>query len=245
MLTLQPWFLSQPRVQRPATRLGAAQTRVPDSLFFFLSAWWKTFAFWEVTPLSRANLWRTQDKKAGFGPEVPTGLSPSQSEAPSGSGVSRGLSYSRRFPLPCESHVQLSTVGKVQVCTDCPTHTLQAAAWRGFPPGHGLGAKDQDPLWWPGCGRKDGGKQHSNAKPAFPVVFTWSRLLQSLAGTPEVRRGAPWLSAWWRGCGGCLLDTWLSPDSPGKVGAQTLVWAMRQATSLLGRSPRLQSRNEN
>lgn len=47
------------------------------------------------------------------------------------------------------------------------------------------------------------------------------------------------------GCGGCLLDTQLSPDSPGKVGAQTLVWATRQATSLLGRSPRLQSQNEN
>ena len=168
-----------------------------------------------------------------------------QSEAPSGSGVSRGLSYSRRFPLHCEGHVQLSNVAKVQVCADCPTHTLQATAWRGSLPEHGIGAKDQDLLWWPGCGRKDGGKQHSNAKPAFPVVFTWSRLFQSLAGTPEVRRGAPWLSAQWQGCRGCLLNTRLSPDSPGKVGAQTLVWATRQAPGLLGRSPRLQSQNEN
>ena len=73
-----------------------------------------------MTPLSRANLWRTQDRKAGFGPEVPTGLSPSQPEAPSGSGVSRGLSYSRRFPLPCESYVQLSTVAKCKSSLTAP-----------------------------------------------------------------------------------------------------------------------------
>lgn len=34
---LQSWFLSRHWVQRPVTRLGAAQTWVPDSLFFFVS----------------------------------------------------------------------------------------------------------------------------------------------------------------------------------------------------------------
>ena len=139
-------------------RLGWEQHRPGcQTRYFFLSAWWKTFAFWEVTPLSRANLWRIQDRKAGFGSEVQTGLSPLQPEAPSGSGVSRGLSYSRRFPLPCEGHVQLSTVGKVQVCADCPTHTLQAAAWRGSLPEHGIRAKDQDPLWCLALGKRTEG----------------------------------------------------------------------------------------
>lgn len=145
-------------VQRPASDSAGSSTDPGARLvIFFLSAWWKTFAFWEVTLLSRANLWRIQDRKAGFGSEVQTGLSPLQPEAPSGSGVSRGLSYSRRFPLPCEGHVQLSTVGKVQVCADCPTHTLQAAAWHGSLSEHGIGAKDQDPLWCLAVGKRTEG----------------------------------------------------------------------------------------
>lgn len=49
----------------PSTRLGIS-----------LSAWWKMFAFREVTLLSRADLWRKQDTKAVFGSEAQTGPCP-------------------------------------------------------------------------------------------------------------------------------------------------------------------------
>lgn len=89
-----PWFPSPPSV--PAASNQAGRRPECQAHYFILSASWKTFAFWEVTLLSSANLWRKQDMKAGLGFEAQTGLCPHlQLVDPSGSGAPRGSSSSR------------------------------------------------------------------------------------------------------------------------------------------------------
>lgn len=72
------WLPPRPAMRPQSRARDSGRDRASPSarLVISLSAWWKMFAFREVTLLSRADLWRKQDTKAVFGSEAQTGPCP-------------------------------------------------------------------------------------------------------------------------------------------------------------------------